>query len=80
MLEHFSQHIPHYVLSAVGLLLAELMRRAIKKLDRAGEGLVKANLAFAELVERKPEYQLMFDSWKRGGDVHAPAKAAGAGK
>jgi hypothetical protein len=80
MIEHFSQHLPHYVLSGVGLLLAELLRRAIKRFDRAGETRVKANLAFAEVVERKPEYQLIFDAWKRDGDVVVPHAAKAAGK
>jgi hypothetical protein len=80
MLEHILQNLPAYLATAVGALLAELMRRVLKKLGHASESLVRGNLAFHEVAERKPEYQAMFEAWKGAGDISVRTKTAAAGK
>lgn len=65
--EPLSTVVSHYVLSAVGSVLAILLGLAIRLLRQQTETRVKANLCFDDLKERKPEVERYYDALMEHG-------------
>lgn len=54
-----------YLIAGVGLILAHLLRKAIKRIEGLSETRMKAELAFQEVSEREPEYKKLYEAWQR---------------
>jgi hypothetical protein len=64
--QHFLSHLADagpWVASAVGTLLAALLRTVIKELRGLKETQVKADLAYEEVSERVPTVKTRYETW-----------------